>query len=93
MKKIILLLLITLSICSCKQEVKDFGIVQKVELYNIKFSNGYKTKYKITVSEDFNAVWKKAKAVVYTNELYTIGDTIVVTNKNNLKIINYEQRN
>lgn len=60
MKKIILLLLIILGICSCKQEVKDFGIVIKVELYNMKFSDGYKTKYKITIDKGFNAVWGKA---------------------------------
>jgi len=92
MKKIILLLLIILGICSCSQEVKEFGIVTKVELYNNTFTSGYTAKYKVSVSK-FNAVWRDIRAIVYTNELYTIGDTIVVTNKNNLKNKNYEQRN
>ena len=92
MKKIILLLLIIFSICSCRQEVTDFGIVTEVALKEQKFVNGYKTKYKVIVSKDFNAKWI-AKAVLYTNELYIVGDTIVVTNKNNLKDKNYEQRN
>lgn len=94
MKKIILLLLITLSICSCKQEVTDFGIVTGIEFCNKTFSNGYRTKYEVTVSKDFNAAYgEEIKATLYTNELYVIGDTIIVTNRNNLKDKNYKQRN
>lgn len=81
-----------LSICSCKQEVTDFGIVTEVALDEQKFVGGYKTRYKVIVSKDFNATWL-VKAVLYTNELYIVGDTVVVTNKNNLKDKNYEQRN
>ena len=92
MKKIILLLLIMLSIYSCKQEVKEFGIVTKVELCDDVFASGYKAKYKVTAS-NFNAIWRGVEAVIYTNELYIVGDTIIVTNKNNLKDKNYEQRN
>lgn len=68
--------------CSCTQEVKDYGVVTKVELKDTKFnSDGYRTKYRITVDR-FNAVWQ-TKAYVYTNELYVIGDTIQITKKTN----------
>lgn len=91
MKKIILLLLIMFSICGCTQEITDFGIVTKVESKKESFVNGYTTKYKVT-AKDFNAKWLD-DVIVFTNELYIVGDTIVVTNKNNLKDKNYEQRN
>lgn len=87
MKKIILLLTLIFIMCSCVQEITDFGIVTKVELKKNSFS-GYTTKYKVTV-KDFNAKWID-DAIVFTNELYVVGDTIKVTNLNNL---NYEQRN
>lgn len=88
MKKIILLLTLIFIMCSCEQKIIDFGIVTKVELKKSSFTNGYITKYKVTV-KDFNAKWID-DVIVFTNELYIVGDTIKVTNLNNL---NYEQRN
>ena len=46
-----------------------------------KTSTNYTTKYRITISTDFNAHWKFS-SYLYTNELYQIGDTIYVTKKN-----------
>ena len=88
MKKIILLFVLVFIMLSCTQEITDFGIVTKVELKNRSFTNGYTTKYKVIV-KDFNAKWID-DVIVFTNELYIVGDTIKVTNPNNL---NYEQRN
>lgn len=60
MNKIILLLTLVFIMCSCKQEIADFGIVTKVESKKTKFTGGYKTNYKVTVDKGFNAVWGKA---------------------------------
>jgi len=88
MKKIILLFVLVFIMLSCTQEITDFGIVTKVELKKNSSINGYTTEYKVTV-KDFNAKWID-DVIVFTNELYIVGDTIKVTNLNNLK---YEQRN
>lgn len=84
MKKLILLLALAFVMCGCmKQYIRDYGIVEKVELEETKFINGCPTtKYKVTLSEDFNGIWRK-EVVLYTNNLYTIGDTVQVVRRTN----------
>lgn len=65
-----------------KQHIKDYGVVEKVELEEVKFTDGTTTKYKVTLSEDFNGRWIK-EVVLYTNNLYTIGDTVQVVRRTN----------
>lgn len=84
MKKLILLLAFVPLICGCNSHphITDYGIVEQIELYeNKKTSTNYITKYRIRVSRDFNAYWKST-VYIYTNELYSVGDTIQVTKKN-----------
>lgn len=88
MKKIILLLLVIFSICSCKQEIADFGTVTKVESKKTRFAGGYETNYKVTISSIM-----LQDVIIFTNDLYIVGDTIKVINQNTLKNKNYEQRN
>ena len=74
MKKLIVLAL-AFVMCGCKQYVRDYGIVEKVELEKSLFIDGYTSEYKVTVGTSFNGVWK-ARVVIYTNDLYQIGDTL-----------------
>lgn len=68
--------------CNVHPHITDYGVVEKIELYeNRKISTNYTTKYRVTISTDFNAYWK-LKSYLYTNELYNIGDTVQVTKKN-----------
>lgn len=81
MKKLILLAL-ALVMCGCEQAVTDYGIVKKVELCEVtKLSTSYTTKYRVTVSGDFNAQWS-TEVHLYTNTLFNLGDTIQITKKN-----------
>lgn len=80
MKKLILLLALIFVMCGCyNQYVTDCGIVECVEINNGLFSG--QGTYIVTISKGFNAHWK-CRAYLYTNELYQVGDTIYVTNKN-----------
>lgn len=88
MKKIILLFVLVFIMLSCKQEITDFGIVTKVESKKTRFTGGYETNYKVTIS---SITW--SDAIMFTNDLYNVGDTIKVINQNTLKDKNYEQRN
>ena len=84
MKKLILLLTLAFVLCGCNSHphITDYGVVEKVELYETKkISTNYTTKYRVTISRDFNANWK-FPVYLYTNELYQIGDTIYVTKRN-----------
>lgn len=82
MKKLILLLALVFVMCGCEQHVSDYGVVESIELFeSTKVSNNYTTKYRVKVSKDFNGLWRD-KVYLYTNELYSIGDTIQVTKKN-----------
>jgi len=81
MKKLIILLALAFVMCGCcNQYVTDCGIVEGVEINNGVYSG--QGTYVVTISKDFNAHWKY-KAYLYTNELYSIGDTIQVTRRNN----------
>lgn len=76
MKKLILLLSLAFTMCGCDgQYVNDLGIVIGVE----KNHGLYKEqgKYIVEVSQYFNDHY-----FLYTNTLYTVGDTIQVTKKN-----------
>ena len=76
-------LLITFVMCGCNMNphIKDYGIVEQVELCeHRKVSTDYTTKYCVRVSADFNANWIHP-VYVYTNELYSVGDTIQITVK------------
>ena len=86
MKKLILLALVFV-MCSCmKQYIKDYGIVKKVELKEVEYTDGSPTtKYKVTLSENFNGIYTK-EVVLYTNNLYTIGDTVQVVRRTNPQI-------
>lgn len=80
MKKLILLLALAFVMCGCcNQYVTDCGIVEGVKINN----GGYPGQgtYIVTISQNFNAHWK-FKAYLYTNKLYSIGDTIQVIKKN-----------
>ena len=81
MKKLLLLLALVFVMCGCKQYITNYGVVEKVELQQMSFVNGYESKYIVTVGENFNGIWK-AKVVIYTNDLYQIGDTIQITKRN-----------
>lgn len=84
MKKLILLLAIVFVMCGCNMHphITDYGVVKQVELYESrKISTNYTTKYRVRVSTDFNANWKE-NVYLYTNELYSVGDTVYVTKKN-----------
>ena len=84
MKKLILLLALAFVICGCNQHphITDYGIVEQVEVHkNTKISTNYTTKYRVRVSSDFNTNWK-LYVYLYTNTLYTVGDTIQVIKKN-----------
>lgn len=84
MKKLILLLTLAFVMCGCNMHphITDYGVVEQVELYESrKISTNYTTKYRVRVSTDFNAKWKE-NVYLYTNELYSVGDTIQVTKKN-----------
>ena len=54
MKKLILFLALALVMCGCmKQHIRDYGVVEKVELEETKFTdNGKITKYKVTLSNE-----------------------------------------
>ena len=84
MKKLILLLALAFVMCGCNihPHITDYGIVEQVELYKHKevYTN-YTTKYRVRVSKDFNASWK-CVVYLYTNKLYSVGDTIQITKKN-----------
>ena len=83
MKKLILLLALAFVMYGRgNQYVTDFGIVEGVEINNGEYSS--KGKYIVTMSEDFNAHWKR-NAYLYTDELYKVGDTIQTTKKSRLK--------
>lgn len=84
MKKLILLLALAFVMCGCNMHphITDYGVVEQVELYeNRKVSTNYTTKYRVKVSTDFNAIWKY-NVYLYTNELYSVGDTIQITKRN-----------
>ena len=66
--------------CGCKQRITEFGVVKKVEL-NENVINDFNYKYKVTVNEYLNATWK-CDVILYTDELYNIGDMVQVTKKN-----------
>ena len=80
--KVLSLLALTFVMYGCDTpHVTDYGVVEQVELYeHKKISTNYTTKYRVRVSTDFNAHWKHC-VYLYTNELYSIGDTIQVTKK------------
>lgn len=83
MKKLIILSLVFV-MCGCNMHphITDYGVVEQVELYESrKISTNYTTKYRVRVSTDFNANWKE-NVYLYTNELYSVGDTVYVTKKN-----------
>jgi hypothetical protein len=66
-----------------RQHIKDYGIVEKVELKEVTFTDGSPTtKYMVTLSKDFNGRWLQG-VILYTNNLYTIGDTIQVVRRTN----------
>lgn len=84
MKKIILLLALVFVMrgCDFPSNITDYGVVEGVELYETtKISTNYTTKYRVRVSSDFNANWPSC-VYLYTNTLYTLGDTIQVIKKN-----------
>lgn len=84
MKKLILLFALVFVMCGCNMHphITDYGVVEQVELYESrKISTNYTTKYRVRVSTDFNANWKE-NVYLYTNELYSVGDTVYVTKKN-----------
>lgn len=81
MKKLILLAAFVslMLMCGCKQRITEFGVVKKIELNESAF-NGFNYKYKVTVSNDLNASWM-CNVILFTDELYKIGDTVKVTKK------------
>lgn len=83
MKKLILLLALAFVMYGCMHpRITDYGVVRQVELFeSTKNSTNYTTKYRIRVSRDFNAIWK-CSVYLYTNELYSVGDTIKIAKKN-----------
>ena len=68
--------------CNSHPHITDYGIVEQVELCeHKKISTNYTTKYRVRVSADFNTNWK-FPVYLYTNKLYSVGDTIQITKKN-----------
>ena len=77
MKKLLILFTL-LAITSCRTDIgSDGGIVTCVE---INYEKGYDYKYKVTVQPN-NTIYVTEKYALFTNSLYSIGDTIIFVKK------------
>lgn len=84
MKKLIILLALAFVMCGCQQYIiEGYDVVEKIELKETHFIEGYNTKYVVTLSGESNGWWIK-NVILYTNYKYSIGDTIQITKKTNL---------
>lgn len=79
MKKLILLLALAFVMCGCNQYVTDTGIVVGVSVNRGLFKD--QGMYIVEINRHFNAHGER-NVFLYTNILYTVGDTIQVIKKN-----------
>jgi hypothetical protein len=79
MKKLILFLVLAFVMCGCNQYVTDTGIVVGVSVNSGPYKG--QGKYIVEINRHFNAHYER-NVFLYTDTLYTVGDTIQVTKKN-----------
>ena len=83
MKKIILLLLLTIVSVSCKDSMSNEFVINRPSVILSKQTNGYnyKLKYKYIVEHYSQRHNFYSKIDIYTNQNFRVGDTLKLTTK------------
>lgn len=82
--KVLFLLALAFVMCGCMKQyiIEEYGVVEGIKCEEHRFVDGVSTKYVVTLSKELNGMWKK-NVILFTNENYSLGDTIKITKKNN----------